>query len=284
MIFIDFSVVAHQSVFAELNRSGETAISLPKTREIVNWQLSKIKKMFEKEYGNGGFVVAIDSKKGYWRRDLYPGYKKKRREERKASPVDWPQIFEALGAIISEIKKFLPVRAIEVDRAEADDIIGSLIIANAAAPFGGNLWPAGRDLIVSSDSDMAQLQAYGAAQWNPVKKKFAFEPDPRLFLKMKIIKGDSSDEIPNIKNPLSIFESPGKRQAPARKDFIFKALNDFDSLSEAEKLRFRENEKLIDMRLINPEISAAVIRAFKDYKFPAKNKAVLYEMAAGFKL
>ena len=39
---------------------------------------------------------------------------------------DWTQIFECLDTIKSELKEFFPYKYIEIEAAEADDIIGVL--------------------------------------------------------------------------------------------------------------------------------------------------------------
>jgi len=61
-------------------------------------------------------------------------------------------------------------------------------------------------LISSGDKDFQQLQKYpGVAQFSAVKDEMIKCDDPRRFLVEHIIKGDTSDGIPNIRSPKDVF-------------------------------------------------------------------------------
>ena len=96
----------------------------------------------------GEFVIACDDKK-LWRRDFFPYYKANRKKAREESDVDWPAIFNTLNKIKLELKEYFPYRVIQIEGAEADDIIGT-IVHNYDD----------RILILSGDKDFRQLQRY----------------------------------------------------------------------------------------------------------------------------
>jgi 5'-3' exonuclease len=77
-----------------------------------------------------------------------------------------------------------------VDRVEADDVI---------AVLAKNYHESERVLIVSNDKDFQQLQRYpNVEQYSLMKKQFLVCDNPEKFLMEHIIKGDSSDGIPNV--------------------------------------------------------------------------------------
>ena len=92
-------------------------------RHIVLNSLRSYTKQFKAKYGN--MVICCDSKK-YWRREVFPFYKSNRKKDRDKSDFDWNLIFETLNKIRDELKQNLPYRVIEVEGAEADDIIAVL--------------------------------------------------------------------------------------------------------------------------------------------------------------
>ena len=83
----------------------------------------------------------------------------------------------------------------DVEGAEADDIIGTLVPRHIMSE---NI------LIISSDGDFPQLQMYNGRssftvkQYNPSQKKFIISENPLQELKEKIIRGDKGDGIPNV--------------------------------------------------------------------------------------
>ena len=70
-------------------------------------------------------IICCDDK-NYWRRDIFPHYKASRKDDREKSPYDWNEIFTALNSIRDEIRENAPYKVIQVERAEADDIIGTI--------------------------------------------------------------------------------------------------------------------------------------------------------------
>ena len=67
---------------------------------------------------------------------------------REDSDHDWNAIFQCLNQVKTELVDNFPYKVLEVDRAEADDIIGILCRYLSDVPI----------LILSGDKDFMQLQ------------------------------------------------------------------------------------------------------------------------------
>ena len=154
-------------------------------RHMVLNSLRAHNKKFRKEYGD--MVIACDSK-NVWRREIFPNYKAGRKANRAKSEHDWDAIFSMLATIKNEIKTFLPYKVIELETAEADDIIATLVRRSKRI-----IQPEHKRnvLILSGDKDFIQLHGPNIKQYNPVLNKFVGKGEnPSLYIKEHIFKGD----------------------------------------------------------------------------------------------
>ena len=187
-MFVDLNQVLISNLMQHLKHvTKDNELSEDLLRHMaINTIRSNIKQ-FKSKYPN--VVLCCDNKK-YWRRDYFPFYKSQRRVDREASGLDWNLIFETLNKIRDELKEYFPYKVINVDGAEADDVIAVL-----TARFA----PHGNILILSSDKDFGQLQKYpNVTQYSPILKRFIKIDDPKLFIKEHVIRGDRGDGIPNF--------------------------------------------------------------------------------------
>jgi 5'-3' exonuclease len=213
-------------------------------------------------------VLCCDNRK-YWRKEYFPFYKANRKKNRDKSDLDWHLIFDMLSKFKAELKENFPYKVIDVEGAEADDIIGTLVPRQAAHE---------KILILSSDGDFLQLQMYGnnVKQYNPSQKKYVKSEDALLELKEKIIRGDKGDGIPNIFSPSDCFVRD-LRQKPITQKIIEKYLNESPDKwnDELALTGFSRNETLIDLRFIPTEIKTKIINTYEETK-PAKGKLLNY--------
>lgn len=178
-------------------------------RHIILSMIQKINKDFKDDYGT--LVMAMDGRK-YWRKEIYPYYKANRSKGRDKSNIDWPKIFEISDKLKAEVREHFPYITIEIERAEADDIIGSFA-RHYGVEFGHGEEPV---LIVAKDGDFNQLLRYtNVRQYDPQKKVFCKYDKEGLI--DKIISGDGGDGIPNIRSDDDTFITEGKRQPPITK-------------------------------------------------------------------
>jgi len=121
-----------------------------------------------------------------WRRSIFPEYKRNR-DKRKEDPS-----YKTLISIIPKIQeglKLYPCRQIEVEKAEADDVIFALSEKYSDEDV----------LIISGDGDLVQIMDFfgdNIEQYHPIKRKY-LEPVEYLIEKKAII-GDVSDNIPGL--------------------------------------------------------------------------------------
>lgn len=171
-----------------------------------------------------------------------------------------------------ELKENFPYKVIDVEGAEADDIIGTLVPRHI---------PHENILILSSDGDFLQLQQYNnkqskfvIKQYNPAQKKFIVSTDPMVELKEKIIRGDKGDGIPNMFSPSDCFVRD-LRQKPITKGTLEKYLKeDSDNYSETDKTNFIRNQTLIDLSHIPGDIKEKIINNYDEVK-PASRQNLL---------
>ena len=226
------------NVFATMRQNREIDENFLRHMVLNTYRMFRTK--FKKEYGE--LVICNDST-NYWRKEIFPQYKASRKKNMDKSDVDWSYIFNTMDVIKREIKDTFPYKNLRVDRTEADDIIGVLCETYHEQE---------KILIVSNDKDFQQLQRYkNIQQYSPSKKKFLVCDNPEEFLLEHIIKGDSSDGIPNILSDDDVFVQEDKRQKPCGKKKITSIKENLSEWTENDN--WKRNQKLIDMRKI-PDI------------------------------
>jgi hypothetical protein len=264
MILVDLNQVLLAGLMAQIaNHKGKLDENL--IRHMVLNIIRNHIKNFRGEYGE--FVLCCDNRK-YWRKEFFPFYKASRKKNREKSNLDWHLIFDILAKLKQELRENFPYKVIDVEGAEADDIIGTLVPIYSAHE---------KVLILSSDGDFLQLQMYGdnVKQYNPSQKKFVKSQNPKLELKEKIIRGDKGDGIPNMFSPSDCFVRD-LRQKPITQKTLDKYLNeDVKNFSYDETVNFGRNQTLIDLTFIPQEIKEKIINTYEITK-PAKGKLLNY--------
>ena len=250
MILVDMNQVTLSNLMVQIGSKKELDPDL--VRHMVLNSLRSYRSRFTDEFGE--LVLCYDNKTN-WRRDIFPNYKYSRRKDRKNSKLDWNSIFDALHLIRDELIEYFPYKVLQVENAEADDIIASVVFHVAAEPKNYE-----KVLILSGDKDFIQLHHKNVQQWSPVTKKLVNGIEPHGYLFEHILKGDKSDGIPNI---LSADDSivNGVRQKPITKKYIdnFVLHNaELNGRTDTEIRNFHRNEKLIDLKKI-PEVLEKVI-------------------------
>lgn len=222
---------------------------------------------FKSQYGDK--IVLCADAGDPWRRDIFPNYKHARRKGRVDSATDWDKIFNVITEIKHEIAENFPYVMMYIEKAEADDIIATLV-KHINEPI----------IIISGDKDFIQLQTKpDVKQYSPIQKVFVGEGvDPKRFLHEQIIKGDRSDGIPNILSPDDIFLT-GEKQRPINKKRLEEWANVSNIPLGSETSKYYErNKKLIDLSCIPEELERTIINTYKNYKIPSRSKLLPYFM------
>jgi len=263
MIIIDMNQITVASLMMHLNMTKSKEPDENIVRHMILNSVRMYRTQFTEEYGE--VVLAYDSKH-YWRRDFFPNYKASRRKGREKSDLDWDAIFEVLNKIKAEFKDNLPYKYLEVYGAEADDIIATLV-KNKKEPI----------MIVSGDKDFIQLQKYSdVKQFSPILKKYVNGYNPDTYIKEHILKGDTSDGVPNVLSPDNTFVD-GLRQKPLTKKKIESWLNaNIDDLPDEVKRNYQRNETLISLDKIPSELETEINEVFDNAPCGNRSKLLNY--------
>lgn len=272
MILVDLNQVLLSGLMAQISSQKGVKLEENLIRHLILNILRTHLKNFRNEYGE--VVLCCDNRK-YWRKEFFPFYKAGRKKTREKSDLDWHTIFDMLAKFKEELRENMPYKVIDVEGAEADDIIGTLAPRHVTHE---NI------LIISSDGDFLQLQRYNndkfkIKQYNPAMKKFLLSDNPLVDLKEKIIRGDKGDGIPNIISSSDCFVRD-IRQTPIHKAKLEKFLQEevSDYTSEA-KVGFSRNQTLIDLSFTPDSIKEKIINNYMDNKPASRSKILNYFIA-----
>ena len=153
MIIVDFNQVMISNLMMQIGNHTNIPIEEGLFRHMVINSLRSYKQKFGDEFGE--IIIACDDK-NYWRKQVFPYYKANRKKNREASEINWASVFDTFNKIKNEIREFFPYRVIQVEHAEADDIIATLV-----NQFGNVLNSGERILILSGEKEGVQLQTFG---------------------------------------------------------------------------------------------------------------------------
>jgi 5'-3' exonuclease len=271
IIIVDLSQVMLSNLMVQLGNHKNAQIEENMVRHMVLNSLRSYRSKFRKEYGE--LVIACDGKR-YWRKEIFPYYKANRKKNREDSELDWKLVFECFEKIRGELKETFPYPVIEIERAEADDVIASL-----CKRYGGS---DEKILILSGDKDFKQLQHHdNVTQYDPVRDRYLVEKNPAAFLREHIISGDTGDGIPNIlsnDNCLVI----GERQKSVFKKKLEEWLKCSDPTlfcNEIMLRNYKRNEQLIDLHNIPENIYNEVLLSYHDQEGKKAKNLLSYFMA-----
>ena len=180
IVFISFYASKIQ-IKKEQNRDEFLKEDIP---FFLHFLLNKINSIFA-EFGV--LDICWDGKNSLdWRRSIFPDYKRNR--DKTKNDISYKNIMSSIPKI-QEALNYYPCRQIEIENAEADDIIFCL----------SKKYVKEEVLIISSDGDLSQMINYFGekiSQFHPIKKTY-YEPS-KYILEEKAIVGDMTDNIPGL--------------------------------------------------------------------------------------
>jgi len=263
MIIIDMNQISLANVMMNFHINKSDELEEDMVRHMILNSIRMYRTMFKEEYGE--VVLTYDSRY-QWRRDIFPQYKQNRRKGRETDSKDWDSIFGLLNAIKSEFKEMLPYKYVEVYGAEADDIIGTLC----------REYQDQKTMIISGDKDFIQLQKYkNVSQYSPITKKMVNGHNPTTYIKEHILKGDSSDGVPNVLSPDHTFVE-GLRQRPLSKKKIEAWIKSETGMSDEVKRNYQRNQKLIDLDNTPEDLQKSILDTFNEAPYGDRSKMLTY--------
>ena len=267
MMIIDYNGIAMGNIIVNQKRMDMNEDTI---RHMILNSIRMHVKKHKDEYGQ--VVIACDG--GSWRRDVFPQYKWARRNNRTESSLDFDLIFKCLNMVREEISLNMPYKVVHIPNVEADDIIGTLV--EQTQEFGQH-----EDvMIISADKDFIQLQKYGnVKQYSPMTKKFIKDENPHSYLFEHVLKGDSSDGIPNVLSGDNTFVESIRQSLMTKKkiqEYVDNAENLQSYMSDEVYRNYKRNQLLVDLAYIPAEIKKSIIDTSEAVKVPHRMKILNY--------
>ena len=264
MIIIDMNQITLASLMMDMNMRKSNEVDESMVRHMILNSIRLYRTQFTKDYGE--VVLTYDSKH-YWRREYFPNYKAMRKRGREKDNKDWDTIFGVLNKIKAEFKDNLPYKYLEVYGAEADDIIATLCKSNQDEKI----------MIISGDKDFIQLHKYPKVkQYSPILKKYVNDHNPTTYIKEHILKGDTSDGVPNVLSPDNTFVDSIRQRPLGRKKIETWLDIHIDDLPEEVKRNYQRNDKLINLDNIPEELGKEIMFEFKEAPCGDRSKLLNY--------
>ena len=276
-LLIDFNNLAIRCLFSDISMISDPDPDFKiVTHKIMNSLIYNIRMHRPDE-----IILAVDGK-GYWRRKIYDLYKGHRKDKRDKDIFDWSKYYDYIDGFLKDVKKTFPFKVIRIKWVEADDVISTI----------SRMVPVNREnIIVSADKDFVQLTMNKSIKlYDPMKKIFIENIDSKRELDVKVIVGDKSDNIPNIKpkvgpkTAIKLLEDPEQLEAlldshyivPIRpSDCKHKWLEDDEENILCEtcemkgkaisvKENWERNSRLIDMSKIPNKIQQRILERYHE--------------------
>lgn len=267
MIIVDLSQVMISNLMVQLGNHTNTELEEDLLRHMILNSIRSYNQKFKNEFGE--MIIACDAGNN-WRREIFPYYKANRRKNREKSEINWTQVFETLNKVREELKEYFPYRVIQVDGAEADDIIGTLV-----HKFGNT---SEKILVLSGDKDFVQLQRYmNVKQYDPVQKKWRTTNDPDRFIREHIMRGDTGDGVPNFLSADNTFVI-GARQKPISQKKLdnWIAMDPREFCDENMLRGYMRNQQLVDLDFIPEELRVRIESEFESQSGKGRSKLFNY--------
>lgn len=255
MILIDLNQVMIANLMVQIGNHKNAQLDENMLRHMILNSIRSYKMKFGEKYGE---LIICSDDRNYWRRKYFPYYKASRRKSREESELDWNVIFQSINKVREELKQYFPYKVIQIETAEADDIIGTI------THYEGTTLNTGKPiLILSSDKDYIQLHIYGnVEQYDPARKRWIKHSDPENYLYEHIAKGDSSDGVPNVLSADNSFVM-NIRQKPVTKKRI-EDWRDINKRSEEVKRNWERNSTLVDLSRVPEDLKSQILEVYKE--------------------
>lgn len=274
-ILVDYSSSSISSILAFSNELKNNKKLEDLIRHVLLSTLQSYRKKYYSKYGE--LIIACDGHK-YWRKEYFPYYKASRKKNRDKSDLPWNDIFDVISKVRQELIEVFPYKVIQVERAEADDVIATLteyFQSNELTQIGivEDSQPV---MIISSDGDYLQLQKYSNVdQWSPMTKKLMTAP--RNYMQTEhiehIVRGDSGDGVPNILSDDTVLITEGVRQKSVTKKYLEECINlGIDACkTDIERRNWQRNQMMVDFDFIPSEIKSSIVDEYLS-KNPIRNR------------
>jgi len=216
-------------------------------------------RFYKNSYGveHGELVICCDNRHN-WRKKFFPHYKANRKTLREESDVDWNEVFGTLNKVKDELTETFPYMVLEVETAEADDIIGTLCGYVANEPI----------LIISGDKDFIQLQQFeNVKQYCPVKKTYLNVSDPIRHKREHIMRGDRGDGVPNFLSDDTVFVNGGRQKPLSKKRLEYWSNYEPEIYCDYRMMYgYKRNQQLVDLDFVPDDLKDEILYKYDHYE------------------
>lgn len=285
-ILIDYSQCVLANLYQNLGMNKTVQVDLPMLRHMVLNAIRSYKTKYGAKYGE--MIICVDSRKS-WRKEVFPQYKANRKKARDASAINFDDVFAAMNTIRDELDEFFPYTVLQVDHAEADDLIAVMVAKLAGMPVPGTLFDEPRKiLIMSSDHDFKQLHKYeGVHQWSPAQKLVVKleGQTPEEYLRQHILEGDKGDGVPNVLTDDLVFVE-GRRQKPLSKEKLALWVSNPGAMPKTDEFirNYQRNAKMVNLDLIPDHIQGHILAQYEAKSARKKDRSMLLQFMMDRKL
>jgi 5'-3' exonuclease len=278
IILVDFSQLFYINLYRYIAQENITNLGDDDLETLIrmlifdgiNYYVRRFRIMEEKD---NKMVLCIDDGSSYWRRSIFPGYKRNRKRESKF--FNYAKVMNVFSSIIKEYKDLSFVYMF-IDEMEADDIIA--VICDYHKEDDSVI------IILSNDKDFKQLLSNKVSLYS-IRGGTKRINDEEYDLFEHIIKGDYGDGIPNILTNIDkTFLEKNKR---ITKKMISNWSNEKTLLENSDnsiKSRYLLNKQLIDLSSIPTELKGRIIEGYKNVKDTIFDSDIYFEYIKRFEL
>jgi len=215
VLIVDWSPVIYGNLFSATNTvkkdknikvsKVDGKYNLDEYKDIVIFKIIEELSMLRNKFDlsqDDEIVIATDTstKEGYWRKDVWAGYKSKRKKARDDSDIQWDKAFDLFQEINDVLSRCSNFKVLSVPRTEGDDIV--FVLSKYLSLKGKEV------IIHSSDHDFIQCLEYDKVKfWRTTRstgmdnssfyKASATELEDIIM--EHVIQGDPGDGFGNIK-------------------------------------------------------------------------------------
>jgi hypothetical protein len=251
-LLIDFSQIIYKTYFINIQKQPDDSFAF--WRFLILKSILNLNKLFNPNE----IVLCCDSKS--WRKDIFPEYKAGRIKNNSVN-----KLFEEVDIFIDELQTRFPYKVIKIQKAEADDIIATLVF---------NKKPEDIIYICSDDHDFIQLLKYDKiGLYNLMSEEFVEFPikngknefkTVEDYTKDFLLRGCVGDGCPNILSDNDTFITEGKRQIVMNKKRIEKILN--EGIENQLYYNRNRNVLLLEPNIIPKDIQSNIMNEYNNCK------------------
>jgi hypothetical protein len=169
-LVVDLSPVLYSNLISassEVKRNGAKPLPTGKLEydyeDIVLYKVFEELSQLKAQFLADEVILAADNPKGgYWRKNVYTGYKNKRAKSRKESDINWDEAFATFDKVKNVINESTSFKLVDVETTEGDDV--AFVLSKYLSAHGHTV------ILHSLDHDWIQCLKYDNVEYFRTRK------------------------------------------------------------------------------------------------------------------